>query len=99
MNPLKNFYLTNTDSSCVHYVDVASGMADLALECTRKGNLEFAVAYGLINESGGVMMSIDGEYFGDKKYLEFGQDKNIPTITASTKELALNLLEYLKNQK
>ncbi len=82
-------------SSCIYYNDVASGKADFALECTRKGNLEIAVAYGLINESGGVMITLDGEKLDNKKYLEFGQDDNIPVITASNLDLAKDLLNHL----
>jgi fructose-1,6-bisphosphatase/inositol monophosphatase family enzyme len=43
----------------------------LALECTRKGNLEIAVAYGLIREAGGVMTTADGEDLGPKGYQTF----------------------------
>ena len=93
---MKEFKLTCLGASCVYYIDVASGTADLALECTRKGNLEIAIAYGLEKESGGVMMEINGEDLGNKKYLEFSQDKYTSIITASTKELANHLIQYLK---
>ena len=85
-------------SSCLYYVDVASGAADLALECTRKRNLEIAVSYGLIKESGGAMVDIDGKSIGDRKYLEFGQNTNIPIITAATNDLAIQLIDHLKCQ-
>jgi len=93
---LQGFNIKYLLASCVYYVDVASGEADLALECTRKGNLEIAVAYGLIKEAGGVMVTCDGKSIGDRKYLEFGQSTHIPVITAATGELAINLLEYLR---
>lgn len=82
-------------SSCIHCADVSSGKADMALECTRKGNLEIAVACGLIKESGGVMITLDGEKLDNKKYLEFGQTEKIPVITAANMELATDLLKYL----
>lgn len=85
--------------SAVYYVDVASGAADMALECTRKGNLEIAVAYGLEKEAGAVMVDLGGEDIGDKKYFDFGQKEQFPIITASTRELALGLIEYINRQK
>ncbi|MBU0471938.1 MAG: hypothetical protein KKF89_04810 [Nanoarchaeota archaeon] len=94
-NKLKGYDLKWLGSSAVYYADLASGNADLALECTRKGNLEIAVAYGLVTESGGVIISLEGTSLESKKYLEFGQDKYIPVISAATKELALKLIEYI----
>jgi len=82
-------------SSAAHYVDFVSGGVDLVLECTRKGNLEMAVAYGLVVESGGVMLSFDGKSLGPRRYLKFGQEKYTPIITASTKQLAKELIKYL----
>ena len=99
-NRLQSFKPKSRDfsagSSAVHYADVASGTADLALECTRKNNLEIAIAYGLETEAGAVMVDLDGVTIGDKKYLEFGQKEKIPIITAATKELADRLLERIK---
>ena len=93
--PLKGYNAASAGSSCIHYVDVASGKADYALECTRKGNLEIAIAYGLIRESGGAMITLDGEKIDDKRYLEFGQSEKVPVITAANIKLAKNLLNYL----
>ncbi len=95
---LKGFNTTYYGASCVYYVDLASGNADLVLECTRKNNLEIAIAYGLVTESGGVMVTSEGLSFGPKKYLKFGQDRYIPVISASTKELAEELIEHIKQQ-
>ncbi len=81
--------------SALYYVDVASGAADLALECTRKGNLEIAVAYGLIKEAGGVMVTMDGRSIGRQNYYTFGQREHIPIITAATKDLADNVIRHL----
>jgi len=92
---LQDFNPLYLGSSCVYYIDLASGEADLVLECTRKGNLEIAVAYGLETESGAVMVDLDGKSLGDKKYFEFGQDKNIPVISASTKKLAQELINFI----
>ena len=88
------FKLSSTDS----YLRLLLGEADLVLECTRKGNLEIATAYGLITEAGGVMVTADGEDLGKQRYFEYGQreEEFLPVITAATKELALGLIEYLK---
>jgi len=94
---LKGFQTKFLGSSAIYYVDLASGKADLVLECTRKRNLEIAVAYGLIKEAGGVMVSLDGKDLSQRKYLEFGQDKNIPIIAAATKELADELIKLISS--
>ncbi len=94
--PLAGYNTKYAGSSCVYYADVASGEADMALECTRKGNLEIAVAHGLIRGSGGVMLTLDGEKIDDKKYLEFGQEESVQVITAATLELARDLLRHIK---
>jgi fructose-1,6-bisphosphatase/inositol monophosphatase family enzyme len=80
--------------SSFHYTNTAMGVADLTLECTRKGSLEIAAAYPIIMEAGGVMVSINGEPLGEKHYLEFGQDKHIPVITAATQELADDAVKF-----
>ena len=92
---LQEFEISCLKASCVHYIDLASGNSDLVLECTRKGNLEIAIAYGLINESGGVMVSSDGIDLGERMYLEFGQDEQLPVITASTGQLAKKLIKRI----
>lgn len=83
-------------SSAVHYADIAFGSADITIECTRKNNLEIAAAYGLITESGAVMVDIEGSDIGEKKYLEFGQKEELSVITASTKEIAEQVIKYIK---
>ena len=93
---LQGFHLTYSDSSATYYVDLASGNVDLVLECTRKGNLEIAVAYGLVTESGGVMITLDSRSLGPKKYLKFGQDGHVPVISSSTKKLAEELIKRIK---
>ncbi len=102
-NKLQDFKPTLRDfsagSSAVHYADVASGVADLALECTRKNNLEIAIAYGLETEAGAVMIDLEGVSIGDKKYLEFGQKEKTPIVTAATRELAEELLERIKSRR
>lgn len=95
--PFKPFWRPYTAGSlAVHHVDVASGEADLAFECTRKGVLEEAVSYGLITESGGAICDVSGESLGDKKYLQFGQETQIPLIIAATPELAQAVAKHLK---
>jgi fructose-1,6-bisphosphatase/inositol monophosphatase family enzyme len=86
-----------TGSSAVHYVDVACGEADLALECTRKNNLEIAVAYGIETEAGAVMVDMEGVSIGNRKYLAFGQEEKLPIITAASHKLARALLEHIRS--
>ena len=74
--------------SSVHYANVALGQADLALECTRKGNLEIAAVFGLIHEAGGKMVSLDNQDLAGLRYREFGQDTHVPVITAASSTLA-----------
>lgn len=93
---LKGFHTCYLKSSAVYCADMAAGVADLTLECTRKGNLEIAVAYGLIKETGGIMTDLAGEDIGNQKYLLFGQKENLPIITACTQKLAKNLLKHMK---
>jgi fructose-1,6-bisphosphatase/inositol monophosphatase family enzyme len=95
LSKLKGYKFLHEISSGVCYIDLASGKADLVLECTRKGNLEIATSYGLIKEAGGVMVGIDSISLGNRKYLEFGQNGYLPVISASTVELAKELLEKI----
>lgn len=94
---LPGFTLNWLGSSAIYYVDLSIGETDLVLECTRKGNLEIAIAYGLITESGGVMVTLDGKSVGPKKYLEFGQDQYVPIISACTKDLANSFIKHLNS--
>lgn len=93
---LRGFKTVCLGSSAIYYADVAAGKASLALECTRKNNLEIAIAYGLITEAGGAMLALDGEGLKKRKYLTFGQTKQIPVITASTEGLARDLIDFLQ---
>ena len=78
----------------MHYVDLANGKVDLVLECTRKRNLEIAIAFGLITESTGTIMTIDGKNIGKEKYLEFRQeDGYIPIIFSCTEKLGKELIK------
>lgn len=90
----------SSGSSAVTYADVASGAADMSLECTRKGNLEIAAMYGLVTEAGGAVVDISGLPLKNRKYLEFGQGEgvNLPIITAASSELAQSLVLYLKEK-
>jgi fructose-1,6-bisphosphatase/inositol monophosphatase family enzyme len=93
--PLSGFNTEYREASSLYYADVAEGSAAFALECTRKGNLEIAAAYGLIREAGGVTVDGGGSEIGQQKYLEFGQKTNLPVITAATKGLAGELIAFL----
>lgn len=96
LSKLEGFNFLHEKSSAIHYVDLAQGNSDLVLECTRKGNLEIAVAYGLVNEAGGVVVTIDGASIGKKKYLVLGQERYVPIISASTIELAQELIRKIQ---
>ena len=90
----------NSGASCQYYMGLAGGEADIVVECTRKRNLEIAVAYGLLKESGGVVFVLDGDNWvelGDKKYLKFGQkpEERLPIISAATRELARQVIDLL----
>jgi hypothetical protein len=58
--------------------------------------LEIAIANGLIKESGGVMVTLDRENLGEERFLNFGQENHIPVISASTIELAEQLITFLE---
>lgn len=95
----KKLYDFNTKcsgSSSIYYIDLVSGDADLVLECTRKGNLELAVAYGIIVEAGGVMITLDGDDLGPMSYLDFGQQEYLPIISACTDKLGKSLIKFLQ---
>jgi fructose-1,6-bisphosphatase/inositol monophosphatase family enzyme len=96
VSKLKGYNLAHLQASSAHYVDLAQGNSDLVLECTRKGNLEIAAAFGLVNEAGGTIVTIDGKSISKKKYLVLGQDKYIPIISASTVELAQALIHKIQ---
>ena len=98
LSKLRGFDVNYLLSSAAHYADLASGQVDLVLECTRKLNLEIAASFGLVNEAGGVMLANDGTNLYNKKYLQFGQTTYIPVITASTKELAGQLINHIKDK-
>lgn len=93
VDKLEGFDFRTLRSSEAHYVDLASGEADLVFECTRKGNLEIAVAYGLVTEASGVIITADGSSIGLRKYFEFGQREYIPVVSASTLEVARGFLQ------
>ena len=96
LSRLRGFDVKYLLSSAAHYADLASGQVDLVLECTRKLNLEIAAAYGVVKEAGGVVLAYDGSNFDNKKYLQFGQNENLPIIAASTEQLANNLIRHIK---
>jgi fructose-1,6-bisphosphatase/inositol monophosphatase family enzyme len=80
-------------ASSLYYAALAEGSADAVLECTRKGNLEIAVEYGLTCEAGGVIVDLEGQDIGLHRYLEFGQHNHRGVISAASQQLALELLE------
>ncbi|NQV00121.1 MAG: hypothetical protein HQ538_05235 [Parcubacteria group bacterium] len=96
LSRLEGFKINDLHSTSAHYIDLASGVIDLNLECTRKGNLEIAIGYGFIKEAGGVVVDMEGEDIGTKKYSEYAQDKHVANISASTIELARELVEKIR---
>lgn len=85
---LKDYSTSYTLASCIHYVDLANGKVEAVIECTRKQNLELAVAYAIIKEAGGVMMTIHGESLENLKYSEFGQNDHYLIFSGCTSALA-----------
>ncbi len=97
----RNIYIGTPEkggAANAYYTDLAAGRIDAVIEVTYKRNLEKAVAYGLITEAGGVMLDIEGNSLGDKRYLEFEQNSQdrFPVISAATSQLALALINFLK---
>ncbi len=92
---LQGFNTNYLGASCAYYIDLACGKADLVLECTRKGNLEVAISYGLEREAGAVIVDSEGKDLGKRKYLEFGQQESLPVISGATLDLTKRLIEHL----
>jgi hypothetical protein len=42
------------------------------------------------------MVTSEGTTLANERYLEYGQDKTIPVISASTSQLAKELIEQIK---
>ena len=95
LSKMEGFDIAYPLSSAASFADLASGKTDLVLQCTRKNNLELAVAYGLIKEAEGVIVTTDETDMGKESYLEFGQNDHIPVIAASTKQLAMKLIKHI----
>ncbi|MBI2543528.1 MAG: hypothetical protein HYW24_05085 [Candidatus Aenigmarchaeota archaeon] len=92
----KLHHVNSLRSSAAHYVDLVSGKVDVVIECTRKGNLEFAVGYGMVREAGGVVVTLDGEDIGNKKYFDFGQKEHIPVVFASDIYVARKFIKQIE---
>lgn len=100
MIPLKGYNILDYHlCSSVHYANVALGISDLALECTRKNNLEIAAVFGLIREAGGVIMTRDGKDISELQYRTFGQLSKVPVITAASQQLAEDVIRQLKKKR
>lgn len=93
--PLADYAPQCLGSTAMHYAALITGKADLVLECTRKGNLELAVAYGLVKAAGGAIITLDGADIGEQFFRSFGQRSHVPTIAAATPQLALATLKHL----
>ena len=93
--PFKDLTIGFIGSSAIYYADLANGKVDAVIECTRKNNLEIAIAFGLIREAGGVMLLADGSSIGPKQYKTFGQSEHLPVISAATKRLGKELVARL----
>jgi len=96
--PLSGYNTNYYQCSAMYYADIAEGIADFALECTRKGNLEIAVSYGLVREAGGVTMDLAGTDIGPNNYLEFGQTEHVPIITATSAQLAEQMRNIVQHK-
>jgi fructose-1,6-bisphosphatase/inositol monophosphatase family enzyme len=95
-SPLSEFHPKYEGASSLYYAALAEGGADVVLECTRKGNLEIAVEYGLTCEAGGAVIDLDGQDIGSYRYSKFGQATKEGVISAATKKLALEVLKKIR---
>ncbi len=93
---LSDYKRPHLPATSAHYADIVTGANDLVLECTRKGNLELGVGFGLIREAGGVIVDLSGKNLGDRKFRSFGQDSHIPFIAAATNDLAQQTSAFLQ---
>lgn len=94
------YNLSCAKSTAIHYADLVTGDADLVFECTRKGNIELAAAFPIINEAGGVTIDQFGQNIAYQKYLKFGQNRHLLVISASNLSLAkavVDKLNFLQN--
>lgn len=96
--PLTGYAPQCLGSTAMHYVALITGTSDLVLECTRKGNLELAVAYPLVKAAGGVIVGLDGEDIANESFHAFGQRSHVPTIAAATPQLAEVVVKRLARQ-
>ena len=88
----------NGGASCAYYTDLSKGDRDIVGECTRKRNLEIAAAFGLLTEAGVVVVDLNGENLGQKKFLSFGQGEgeHLPFISAASAKLAQSFVDRIK---
>jgi len=92
---------TKDIASAANFIDLICGKVNLVLECTfilnnvSKKNLELAVAYGMVKEADGFMIDENGDDLGQKRYLEFGMDRNIAIISGCSKGLVLSVLDFI----
>lgn len=101
----EQFNCQRVTSSAIAYADIAMGLAHAKIEVTRKRNLEQMIAFGLIEQAGGVMITLDGNSIGSQRYQTFAQkenssslEPNIPLITACSQEVALALRDRVLAQ-
>jgi fructose-1,6-bisphosphatase/inositol monophosphatase family enzyme len=98
LEKLSEFKIEDPRAYAAYFSDLASGNTGLVLTATGKNNLEIAIGFGLITESGGTVVDLNGDSLEDKKYLQFGQTEQLPIIAAANKELAQNLINFLKSK-
>lgn len=94
---LSSYGRTEVTSASISYLDIASSVADLEAEITRKKNLEQMIAFGFLKEAGAVMINLQGNDLGTEKYFQFGQETSEGIITAASHELALDFLNYISS--
>ena len=96
---LQGIPFTRIGSTASHYADLVSGKVDLLIEPTRKGNLEFGAACGLVFEAKGVVSTLDGVDLRQQRFLEFGQKENFTVISAATPELLAEVLKRTRKSE
>jgi fructose-1,6-bisphosphatase/inositol monophosphatase family enzyme len=90
------FETHRTGSSAAYYAQVAMGEALVVGESTRKGNLEYATAYALIKEAGGLFVSAETwEDIGEQPFLTYGQDRHIAHVAVANSTVLTQLKDTL----
>jgi len=94
-------------STAADMYDVATGKIAAAVAATRKGNLEEVAEHLAVTEAGGVVYTIVSgpnasgrviwrlHSLHDKRFLTYGQDEHILTVSAASEAVAQSIVARL----